>query len=957
MDHEDLDKSLSDMQTMRETKTILGNVDRYEIIEKLGEGGFGAVYGANDLESGIYVALKSLPPEVAKDQEEMDDIRSNFQLISKLHHPIIASVLHLHRVSDVDPHSQKRLGIKRNDYLVVMEHAAGCTLFSYIRSKKDKKVELHEALKICKPLAEALDYAHSLKILHRDIKPKNIMVSTDGKLSVKILDFGLAAEIKSSMSRKSADGQSSTSGTPLYMSPEQWAGKRQDGAADQYAIAAIMYELLSGEVPFKSACDSGNLELIRNVVLENEVESIDGLEKKYNDILKKALSKDPKNRYATCIEFIDAFTRSKRSLPNFKTLTIGLLSILILFIASYFFINSDREHKPVEEVSESSLVSEDNLTGMGILDFNVKPIGTTIKVYGMRGLIWQGKSPAKTPVRYGDYDIVMEKRGYAKQERQLEVTSDQQVKYSLIPLRGELRIATIPDAKIVAVDEDGLVINLGRVPSDGVLQYERLIEGNYDLTVSAINYIEAKTNVYISATRILDMKIALEGMPGSLVVLSDEVFDVLHEGKIIGQSNQKIITIPAGEHRLSLSKEGHEIEYLDVNIIPNSEVKIDVSVKFKKSRGFVDLNIPIRGLDFLQRPQRENIINLLIASQPRMRIDSQKWMQLNIEENAPLLNSDGSKGVYDRVELGEHIAELKFDHSFQSSSPRKEFALWSERPIKFDYEIELKKRRIMPVIRPIELLADTIFQLRYLDINGKLRRARVSISDGGQLEIPEDSFILYSLNISKVGYHEQTVDLNIDFLEPVGEKLEKYDIELHPSTKLVIGFPVFEGYSKRDSNLLKYVESLRFRYKVGNNKWSKYYSIKESNFPIQEEYAIGSYDVFCEVVTPQGDTYAKQIYADVGLRDQLTPVKFKLKPSYALINVIGEQIGTIEILQSGIRRACSVNQKVEVKPFQEIIIYIGKKKYTYAGILPGEQKVINLKIEAPKEKTNRPRVH
>ena len=113
MDIDDLDKSLSDMQTMRIEETVLGHVDRYEIVRKLGEGGFGAVYGANDVESGIFVALKSLPPEVATDQEEMEDIRANFQLISKLHHPVIASVLYLHRVENVDSSTQSSRYQKR----------------------------------------------------------------------------------------------------------------------------------------------------------------------------------------------------------------------------------------------------------------------------------------------------------------------------------------------------------------------------------------------------------------------------------------------------------------------------------------------------------------------------------------------------------------------------------------------------------------------------------------------------------------------------------------------------------------------------------------------------------------------------------------------------------------------------------------------------------------------------
>ena len=258
----------------------------------------------------------------------MAAIRDNFSLVSKLHHPNIASLLHLHRVEFVDDRAQAALGVRSNDYLVVMEYAPGVTLFAVRRALPEQKLPVEQALEICRPIADALDYAHSQRILHRDVKPKNIMVAMQPEVrgsrsegsgaassnkclitnnqTVKVLDFGLAAEIRSSMSRKSKDPQNSKSGTPLYMAPEQWRGIRQSAATDQYALAVLFYELVSGAIPFKSAFDSGSFEIMRSVVLTEPAPKLKELTKKQNAVLLQALSKNPEDRFSSCIDFVNA---------------------------------------------------------------------------------------------------------------------------------------------------------------------------------------------------------------------------------------------------------------------------------------------------------------------------------------------------------------------------------------------------------------------------------------------------------------------------------------------------------------------------------------------------------------------------------------------------------------------------------------------------------------------------
>ena len=266
-------------------------IDRYRILSKLGQGGMGAVYKCFDEIAGIEVALKALPPELSYDQAEMEEIRENFQLVHKLHHPNIAGLNNLE--------CDKTNG----NYYLIMECCEGEDLRSWLRHKrKDGNLPLSAVLPIIRQAAEALDYAHKQKIIHRDIKPGNIMINSEGE--IKILDFGLAAQIHSSMSRVSM-AYHGTSGTGPYMSPEQWQGKVQGAPSDQYALAVMTYEMLSGHLPF----DNSDLEILKKAVLDGVPDPIPGIPSHVQDAIKRAMNKDPEKRFASCLEFFLALDR------------------------------------------------------------------------------------------------------------------------------------------------------------------------------------------------------------------------------------------------------------------------------------------------------------------------------------------------------------------------------------------------------------------------------------------------------------------------------------------------------------------------------------------------------------------------------------------------------------------------------------------------------------------------
>ena len=193
-------------------------MNRYKVLAELGQGGMGVVYKCFDETAGIEVALKALPPELSHNTLEMEDIKDNFQLVHNLHHPNIASSNNLERDNS------------NGNYYLIMECCEGEDLRRWLkRKRKECELKLEEVLPIIEQIADALDYAHRQKIIHRDIKPGNIMINSAGE--IKVLDFGLAAQIHTSMTRVSM-AYHGTSGTGPYMAPEQWRGRAQGAAAD-----------------------------------------------------------------------------------------------------------------------------------------------------------------------------------------------------------------------------------------------------------------------------------------------------------------------------------------------------------------------------------------------------------------------------------------------------------------------------------------------------------------------------------------------------------------------------------------------------------------------------------------------------------------------------------------------------------------------------------------------------
>lgn len=262
---------------------------RYEIIEELGKGGMGIVYRGTDPLIGRTVAIKTIRVFDEGSEREVHELRTRLMRESQaagiLSHPNIVAVY------DV--------GEQGNTAYVVMEYIAGRTLEQML-TPDAAAVPRDEAIRILKEAARALDYAHEKGVVHRDVKPANIMVQPDG--AVKIADFGIAKVLQGSTVTHTA----AMIGSPHYMAPEQLKGESVSGATDQYALATVAYSLLTGHKPFES--DTMASLMARTLYEDPPAASTQNgaLTPIVDQVLKKALAKDPASRYPTCSAFMQA---------------------------------------------------------------------------------------------------------------------------------------------------------------------------------------------------------------------------------------------------------------------------------------------------------------------------------------------------------------------------------------------------------------------------------------------------------------------------------------------------------------------------------------------------------------------------------------------------------------------------------------------------------------------------
>ena len=278
-------------QELSRGTTIAG---RYEIIEQLGTGGMGSVYRVEDTKIHEDVAIKLIKPEIVADKKTIERFRNELKLARKIRHKNVCQMFDL--------------GEAEGTHFITMEYVQGEDLKSFMR--RAKQLSIPTVISIAKQICGGLEEAHKLGIVHRDLKPSNIMIDKDG--NVHIMDFGIARSMKT----EGITGTGVMIGTPEYMSPEQVESKEVDQLSDLYSLGVVLYEMVTGRVPFEAETPLAIAMKHKSEAPKNPKELNTQIPEDLCHVILKCLEKNREQRYQSAEELHSELSKIEKGIPT-----------------------------------------------------------------------------------------------------------------------------------------------------------------------------------------------------------------------------------------------------------------------------------------------------------------------------------------------------------------------------------------------------------------------------------------------------------------------------------------------------------------------------------------------------------------------------------------------------------------------------------------------------------------